>query len=393
MRRFFRTPEWVVLLPFALSRGLLLLVGWLSSLFPGLAFADVESAGVWTARRWLDVWFRWDSGHYARLVEFGYALPEHFQASTVFFPLYPTLTRWLYRLLAPGGPPGLVAHSDAGDRFILAGVLLSNVCFLLALALLYRLTLRLLPPGDDGEKGPQARTAYLAVLYLCVAPASFVFSSYLTEALFLLVTIGAFYAAERRTWAAAGLLAGLAALTRPVGVLIAVPLAVVWWTQYRRGETRWFHTLPLLLAPAGLLLFMAILQRDVGDPLAFVHQGYRWGIERTWPWTALFSDTASRPLLDHIDRGVTLLFIGLALAAFRLGPAYGLWALLGTVGALSLKGNAVSMTRYMMVVFPAFIVLADYGRRRPRLHDAILIIFTGLMALLMAMSAENLWVA
>ena len=130
----------------------------------------------------------------------------------------------------------------------------------------------------------------------------------------------------------------------------------------------------------------------MGDPLAFLHQGDRWGMARAWPWSALVSDSATRPLLDPIDRGLTLLFTGLALLSFRLGPAYGLWALLGTAGALSLKGNAVSMTRHLMVVFPAFIVLADLGRRHPRLHDAILITFTTLMALLMALSAENFWV-
>jgi len=405
LHRLTRAPEWIVLLPFALSRIWLLVIGQVAAAFPGLAFAD-EAAGVWTARRWLDVWFRWDSGHYARLVERGYALPPELQASTAFFPLYPTLTRWLYRLLAPDGPPGLVPHTAAGDTFILAGVLLSNLCFVVALVLVYRLAGQTRPwPGAAGAAAgdatwPQATVAparrnhagYLAALYLCIAPASFVFSSYLTESLFLLLTVGAFYAAERRVWPAAGLLAGLAALTRSLGVFVALPLAVLWWQQRRRGEARLWQLLPLLLAPLGLALFMLILDRGVGDPLAFMHQGERWGMARAWPWTAFLSDSAARARFDPIDRGLTLLFTGLALLAFRLGPAYGLWALIGTVGALALKGNPTSMLRYTVVVFPAFLVLAEIGRRHPRVHDAVLVSSTVLLTLLMALSAENFWV-
>ena len=113
-------------------------------------------------------------------------------------------------------------------------------------------------------------------------------------------------------------------------------------------------------------------------------------------WVVLLPFTLSRLalryLLDSVDRGLALLFTALALGAFRLGPAYGLWALISTVGALALKGNAVSMVHYMMVVFPAFIVLARLGRRWPHVNDAIMIGFTALMAVLMALSAENFWV-
>ena len=123
-QRFARAPEWIVLLPFTLSRLALLAVGSLARLFPGLLHTDVESAGVWTARRWLDVWFRWDSGHYSRLVEYGYELPEYFQASTAFFPLYPTLVRALYWLVAPDRSRlALEPHTPAGDAFILSGVI------------------------------------------------------------------------------------------------------------------------------------------------------------------------------------------------------------------------------------------------------------------------------
>lgn len=394
LRRAARAPEWIVLLPFAASRLALWLVGEVSAAFPGLLHVADEAAGVWTARRWLDVWFRWDSGHYARLVEYGYALPEHLQGSTAFFPLYPALTRLVYRLLAPGGPPGLAPHTAAGDTFILAGVLLSNVCFVVALLLLYRLAALAWPAdGDAADGGRRSTVGYLAALLLCVAPASFVFSSYLTESLFLLLTVGAFYAAERRGWPAAGVLAGLAALTRSLGVFLVVPLAVLWWGQYRRGAARRRQLLPLLLAPAGLALFMVILERGVGDPLAFMHQGERWGMSRAWPWAAFLSGSAARGApFDAIDRGLTLLFAGLALAAFRLGPAYGVWALITTVGALALKGNPTSMARYVLVVFPAYVVLAQFGRRHPRLCDAVVILSTALMAVLMALSAENYWV-
>lgn len=390
-----RSPDVQALWLFALTRVLLLVVARLAALFPDLNYAADEARGVWSVHRLIDVWFRWDSGHYARLVEYGYDLPDQMQASAAFFPLYPTLVRYVLGWLAPQHVGlSFQPQTAAGDLFILSGVILSNLLFLAALALIFRLVLLQRDRWFGGDEARAWHVGYLTVLLLCIAPVSFVFSSFLTESLFLLTTVAAFYAAERRWWWAAGVGVALATLTRPLGILLVLPLALIWWGQYIRGEARARDLFPLALGPLALLLFAGVLAQSTGDPLAFVNQGAAvWEHSLSWPWTAFFSQTGGRDYLRWLDQLMTLLFVGLSLLAFRLGPAYGVWALLATVGALMLKGNPVSMIRYVMVVFPAFIVLAQLGDRYPRLRDATIITFAILLSVLMALSAENFWVA
>jgi len=86
------------------------------------------------------------------------------------------------------------------------------------------------------------------VKYLFLMPTGFVFSGVLTESLFLVLSVAAFRAAQVGVWWAAGVAGGLAALTRPTGVLL----------------------------PAGLGVFMLFNWHLTGDPLAFVHTQKAW---------------------------------------------------------------------------------------------------------------------
>ncbi len=74
-------------------------------------------------------------------------------------------------------------------------------------------------------------TAARAVLYLLVFPTTLFLSAVYAESLFLALTVAAFYHARRGQWWIAGALGGLAALARPHGVLLALPLAVEYLAQ------------------------------------------------------------------------------------------------------------------------------------------------------------------
>src|ERR687896_413384 len=55
-----------------------------------------------------------------------------------------------------------------------------------------------------------------------------------SESLFLLLAVGAFYAARTGRWAWAGAAAAGAAATRSAGVLLLLPLAMLWWSSRPR---------------------------------------------------------------------------------------------------------------------------------------------------------------
>ena len=323
-------------------------------------FGDVGDALVAPAARFDSVW-------YVSIADDGYSEP----GIRAFFPLYPLLMNVV----------SLVAGS-----YLVAGILVSLVAFGIALELLRRLTSLEL---DD-------RVAGQAVALMAFAPLAVFYSAVYTEALFLALTIGAFYAARTGHWAWAGALGGLASATRSAGVLLLIPLVIlyVWGPRAdrpRAGSGR--HPLRpdvlwLALVPAGLVAFAAYLGIAEGDLLG-MFEGQRLAErELMFPLVGL-ADGIWTGLEDSVD-AVRVSGVGfshsadqlpwLAFAAIatvgvfrRLPAAYGAWALVSVALPLSvpLAGSPLtSFGRFMLVVFPFWIWLAawsvEHGRARER---------------------------
>ncbi len=160
---------------------------------------------------------RWDAVWYLGIADSGYGDAD--SPRTAFFPLYPLLARGAGEL--GGGSRGAV---------LLAAYGVSLAALLAAMVLLYRLTAL--------ELG--RRAAAPALLLLCVFPASLFLGAPYAESLFLLCSVGAFYAARTGHWAWAGLAGAAASATRSAGVLLLVPLVVLYLygpRADRPGET------------------------------------------------------------------------------------------------------------------------------------------------------------
>ncbi|MGK5741001.1 mannosyltransferase family protein [Micromonospora sp. URMC 103] len=315
---------------------------------PGIPPAD--EALMWeqqrdiSGHRWISSWFAWDSILYLRLSEAPLTQPWH----DFGFPLlYPFLAR----------PVGAVL----GGNNALALLLISNVAFLLLLWYAYRLGERLL--GDDAA-------ARRFLRYLVLMPAAFLFHAALTEALFLCLAVAAFYHAERRRWLVVGVVGFFLALSRSVGMFVAVPLAVLlvqqhgWrlrpraWATYAR--TGW----PLLLLPAGWFTFMAFCRWQGGDWFAYQHaQETGWGIRVQNPFAVLVGGLAGPPL-DAVRAGfATAALVVLAVGLRRRNPAYLVYGLLMVLVPLSMGPPVFkSLLRYLLAAFPVCLVLARWTR-------------------------------
>ena len=309
---------------------------------------------------------RWDSVWYLRIADSGYGEDEHRAA---FFPLYPLAVRSLGEL--GGGSPGA--------RLVTA-YLISLAAFLGALYFFHRLvTLEL-----------GRRVAWPAVLLLSLFPASLFFGAPYSESLFLLFSVGAFYAARSDRWAWAGACAAFAAATRSSGILLVLPLALLWWQEPRDKRGAW-----ILLGPLGLAAYSAYLGLEHGDALAFTRVQEAWFREFAGPLGGIWDATVAavdglRQLLsgsrEHVyfeqaggdpfrvaSMNVMLFgFLVFAITAAvgvvrRLPAAYGLWMGAALVLPLSFPVGPqplMSFPRFLAVLFPVFMWLALVSEER-----------------------------
>ncbi|MCB8968610.1 MAG: hypothetical protein H6660_17135 [Ardenticatenaceae bacterium] len=334
---------------------------------------------------------RWDTGFYVSIVEEGYKYEGVPLPSVAFFPLLPLLMR--------------AVSSLVGDALV-AGILISNVALLLASFLFYQLV-----ADSWGED-----VADRAIWYWLIFPAAFFGSAVYTESLFLLTAIGALYFARRGYWEVAALLGIAAALTRFVGLIVAPMLLLEWWMQWRnkrpdagaQGEMSRKPSFWALLAPAvaplGTLAYMAYLWRMFGDPLAFVHGAAAWARQPTSPLTTIggllqtpdagwgAALLAGHVHLDNwLDFGFILVFLFLGFVLlYQRRWSEGVFVLLGVIIPFS-SGLLMSQRRYMWVLFPVFILLAQWGKR-PWLDRLVTAVSLVCLALFTILFANGYWV-
>src|SRR4051812_31863210 len=184
---------------------------------------------------------RWDSTWYLDIAHSGYGGP-----SSAFFPLYPVLVRGFALVSAPGA-------------LLVSAYLVSLAALAGALYLMHRLvTLELRSPDVARD----------AVLMLALFPGALWLGAPYSESLFLLLSVGAFYAARTGRWAWAGGCAALASATRSAGIVLLVPLVLLWWgsRERRLRGLRW-----VALAPAGRVVYSLYLGGAVCGGVAVPH--------------------------------------------------------------------------------------------------------------------------
>ncbi len=338
----------------------------------------------------LEIWARWDAEWYLLIAAEGYDLEHHFAkfavpyeryAASGYLPLYPVLIRSLTPLLRP----------------VVAGVLISNLCLFLSLIILERLV-RLEIAGAAGETASLAACAALLL-----HPSSLFLSSVYPESLFLALSLGVFYSARRKNFAVAGVLGGLAAVTRPFGVLLVVPLLWEWWDQRRtdrpeaiggrgsRGSVLW-----AALPAAAFAGYMVFCRFAFGDSQAFFHRQARWRGGLSGPWRAFVRWWEAGPQA-HGAHGSTLeLAVAIACLAMlvvmvrRLRFSYTLYT--GCGMAIALGSTLWSFSRLTLTLFPFFILIGETWVRGRRWWP-VLYAFVGatLGGFLMALFASWWW--
>lgn len=315
------------------------------------------------------VWERWDACWYMKIATYGY---EPGERSVAFFPLFPAAVRAVGTLTALPYP--------------VAGLIVSGLCYVAAITGLLRLVTERL--GNAVAR----RTALL----LSVFPAAFFLFAPFSESLFLAAAVWSLVLACERRWLLAAACATLAGLTRAQGLLLAVPLA--WEAFLAVRETRLGSPSAIaqaarsalaVLAPVVVFIGYGLVARALTGETPYDAQSLWGGTDFHPPWALV---AASVGWIIERGDGMQALNLAallgaavlLAIGARRMPLTYSLyaWPPLLLVATRIQPTPLTSTTRYVLVLFPVFVVAALLTEH-PWLQRAWLVIsliFLGVLA-------------
>ncbi len=286
---------------------------------------------------WLDIWGYADTGWYLNIAQYGYSsTPIDWmgnQANIGFFPLYPQLIHLL----------AIVVKNE-----FVAGLLVSNFMLIVGCCYLYMLAQRFLSIGAPIK----------VIAWFLAIPGAFMLSAGLSESTLFCLSVISFYYAYNDEWPKAGFFGALSALTKPTGVIIIVPLLVLYLK--RHGFARLQRASFLLLIPFGAFCFGIYCYLWHNDFFAYVHSKHLgWHTRPSLPWTVLYGGLRSSDSIVFWNSVYTGILIALLIIGIRKVPVE-LWLFCCAQIIFPLVNgevNLVCMFRYTIILFPIAIIL------------------------------------
>jgi mannosyltransferase PIG-V len=324
---------------------------------------------------------RWDAGWFLSVADQGYRFDPTTPTNNVrFYPLYPLAMRLVSR--------------TTGLPLFTAGITISVASLFLALLIL----------ADLVKKETGRDWIPVTLMSLLFFPTAFYFAAVYSESPFLLTTLGAFWAARQRRWLLAGIAGAAASLTRLNGVLILVPVAYLAWRELRQrppAVARPIAALGLILA--GAAAYPIFLWRRFGTPMVYFHVGAGWTHKPTPPW--LLGRRIGSELLAHMHKlGETggtfflcfltaIFFVALSVALFFRGSRDGALYVIATLLLLASSGSIDAFPRYVLPLFPCFMLLGRVLYRSAILTFAYVFLGLGIFGILLHRFVHWIWVA
>lgn len=337
---------------------------------------------------WLARWGGFDGVHYLTIARQGYFGTGLIQA---FFPVYPLLVRF----------------ADILNNALLTGVIISALFTFLSVVMLVKL-------AALDQKGSTLFPKFLIGLTLAMLsfPTAFFFLGMYTESLFLFLALLSFYFARKRKWMLAGLSAGIASGTRIVGVALFPALIVQAYLDHKKEKKvglPWRNWFVSLLSVVGLAIFMAYLQRVFHDPVYFLHVQKEFGGGRQeslvllpqviyrYIKILLTVHPNSWSYFAYAQELFLTLEIGalLTIATIRhklLNSSYLVFSWFAFL-IPPLTGTFQSMPRYVLVIFPIYLLYAQLFVNKQRWATLIFLLHAILLVVNVLLFFQGKWVA
>lgn len=350
------------------------------SLYDEAAYWTVENFTSHQAETEFRFTSAWDAAWYLDIAGKGYSYFDRVQSNLNFYPLYPLAIRVLalpFDNLLP-----------KTSLLQLSGVVISFVSLFGSVWLLTNLVVK-----DEGQS-----SGVRVVWYLLSFPASFFLITVYSESLYLFLSLVCFWLMKREKWVLSGLAGGLAALTRPVGIVLIIPLVIEYLLKSRPKRQ-------LFLSIGYFLLIWMLLPLytyfKFGDPMIMLKAARSWGrfppaefsfvrLENQVNFAFSYSSASSAMMILEI--AAVILGIVSSIWLFKNKKyAYAAYIILGNLIPLT-SGVLLSQTRYLLVLFPVFIVLSSWGRN-PVFNKLYLLVSSVMLGINIVLFANGFWVA
>lgn len=291
----------------------------------------------------------WDAAHYASITVHGY-----FSTLWAFYPLYPLTVRAFAPMIGLNSRPEI------------AGAILSTGLFLWFCVTQARLDQQ----AREGLKWLVPATVGGWIFFL-FSPSSYIFHTNHTESLFLVLSFGAFLTSRKGRWQQAAILAGLCALTRHQGTIVALAVAI----QAALHRADWRNRFKVFVA-SGVISFLLFALYPLyqyyktGSLFTFLRMRAYWrtvGTFYQWIGTLWYANPwQAGNWRDHLHLLCFFLLCGAAayLVSKKEYPL-AIYTFLSTITVL-FQGETVNMFRFGSVLFPALFLIGDLVMRLPR---------------------------
>ncbi len=299
----------------------------------------------------LNPWAQHDAGAYIDIAKNGYN--SEFNEGTgnySWYPLYPLLIR-LFSFMG----------------YDVAAFLIANVASFLAIAVLYAFV----------KEKLKERAAYRSVFYLMLFPTAYFFTAMYTESLFLLLSLLCFWYARDGSYWKSGAFGFLAALTRAQGAILFLPVLYMYLNQRQFNIKKTdLKVVGIFLIPLGIIAFMLYHYAATGNALMQFQTQQQFGRSFSlFFWEPILKEVANMVTGQTTSKiyfafsfSVWVCFLVLSYYAYkRLGKEFGIYMLVSLVMPF-FTSSFFGITRFVLVLFPGFMVLAMAAEKDRRLR-------------------------
>jgi Gpi18-like mannosyltransferase len=325
----------------------------------------------------ISLWNRWDAPHFVDIAKNGYTDVGEGRYFIVFLPLYPFLIRLLASVIG---------------NYEVSALLISNIASLFAGVYLYKLV----------KIDCSHSTALKSVFYLSLFPTSYFLIAGYTESLFLFLTIGCFFYVRKGNWLPAGVMGMLASATRLTGLVLVPSLVYEFLSQKSKTKSRnVMNAFFLCMISFGFISYLVLNYLVYGSAFAFLEiQREHWSKHLAPPWEGLLGALWVIFWRDPVQK----VFVGVAEVLFglfglfcisyafiiKLRPSYTIYMLL-TWLAVASTSYWLSMPRYLLSMFPIFILFAVIADKREELHYVMTTAFLLFFSLFLILFTQGYW--